>query len=155
MCATKWSNVHGCTWHVFMTAQIRAVTYSIFCHDRDSRVLKMGSPAYRVLLHGFHGAICKFTTQNRPADHSPGSWKELKHFNHDISSGTQIAYRIHLLSKDETGNSPDIVGLDKLSPEIQKVLQKHSAEGGTFAGTIPPHTHAIGFECNIELIEGC
>ena len=108
----------------------------------------------------FKPNISSFTQQSGPE--GPGSWKEMKRLNHDISSGAQVAYRIHLLAKDGPSDTTDTVsgtdseskGKGKLPPEIQKVLQKHSGEGGTLAGKIPPHTHAVGFECHIELIDG-
>jgi RNase H-like domain found in reverse transcriptase/Reverse transcriptase (RNA-dependent DNA polymerase)/Integrase zinc binding domain/gag-polyprotein putative aspartyl protease len=96
--------------------------------------------------------VCTFASTPDPDPSKPGSWKELKSLNHDISAGKQVAYRIHLLSKGDAAGNPE--SLSGLPPEIQSVIQKHSGPGGTLAGTIPPHTHAIGFECHIELLEG-
>ena len=58
---------------------------------------KIAPPAFKPNMN-------TFATQTQPTANSPGSWKELKQLNHDISAGTQVAYKIHLLSKDETGS---------------------------------------------------
>ena len=90
-------------------------------------------------------------------DGSPGSWSEYKKYKHDIESGAQVAYRIHLLSKeleDGQANSTDSAIPTHLPQVIQEVIKKHSGPEGTLAGKIPPHTHAVGYECHIELIEG-
>ena len=100
----------------------------------------------------FKPNICTFATQTQPSANSPGSWKELKQLNHDISAGTQVAHRRHLLSKHETGNSPDMVGLDKLSPGIRKVLKKHSAEGGTLAATNATNMLPICYQYSYQYV---
>ena len=78
-----------------------------------------------------------------------GSRTELKEITHDMHLGKQVVYKVCITAKADKGLDPP---KEPLAECVQKVIDKHSAPGGTLCGTIPNNTHAIGYECNIELL---
>ena len=56
-------------------------------------------------------------------------------------------------SKNENGKAK-AQSNNPIPTVVQRIIDKHSGPKGTLCGTIPPNTHAKGFECNIELAPG-
>ena len=84
------------------------------------------------------------------AEVEPESRKSSSRIKHDISCGKQVAYRVIVTAVNKTAPPP----VDPVPACVQKVIDKHSGPEGTLCGAIPPHTHAKGYECHIELIPG-
>ncbi len=84
------------------------------------------------------------------SDLAPESETATKHILHEVALGRQVAYRVVLTAVESTVDTqPDGV------PEcVDRVIKKHSQAGGTLCGTIPSNTHAKGYQCHIELVDG-
>jgi hypothetical protein len=89
-------------------------------------------------------------TLDRDAEVEPESRKSSAKIRHDISCGKQVAYRVLVTAVDQAAPPQ----ADPVPTCVQKIIDKHSGPNGTLCGTIPPHTHAKGYECHIELIPG-
>ena len=82
-------------------------------------------------------------------DIHPESRNSYKSLMRDIRTGNQVAYKVIVASSKEASSEESQI------PEgIRQVIAKHSRPGGTFCGKTPDNTHATGFKCKIDLLEG-
>ena len=82
---------------------------------------------------------------------TPASRSQMSKCRKHMQQKRQVAYRVHL-SKD---NAVCVTSeKDEIPPELQPVIDKHSQPGGTLCGEIPANTHALGYDCKIDLKEG-
>ena len=83
------------------------------------------------------------------------SRKERRNLIRDIANQRTVAYQLTFTHADHRVAAVlDTDQNEELSEEVRKVINKHSVPGGTLCGTIPPHTHAKGYECHIEMLAG-
>ena len=90
---------------------------------------------------------------------SPLSRKKDRSLQRDVMNGRAVGYLLQISSATGANRAQACdprPGTDKELPScVRTVIDKHSAPGGTLCGTIPDHTSVTGYECRIDLIEGC
>ena len=90
-------------------------------------------------------------------DPDPASLSQKRLAVKSVMDNAAVAYEIQITVTPEP--EPDeIVATAKhtepsLHPDLQRVISKHSVDGGTLCGTIPDHTHAKIYECKIQLVD--
>jgi hypothetical protein len=93
--------------------------------------------------------VCEPENESELASH-----KERRKLLHEIALGRAVAYRLILKIQQSDQSVEQTKGEAPMPEAVQRVIDKHSAPGGTLCGTIPDNTSARGFECHIELIPG-
>lgn len=83
-------------------------------------------------------------------EHSPSDFvsskRQFKHLMRDIRNEKQLAYSVKLHDPAEKEQETNL-----LTPEIQEVIDKHSAAGGTLCGDVPHGQTARGQEMHISV----
>ena len=72
--------------------------------------------------------------------------RELARHYKDILDGLTPAYEVTVGVVDKPTGKVEV-----LPALIRSVLDKHSQPGGTLCGSIPPNTHAKGYQCKIQV----
>lgn len=121
------------------------------CMAKLTRRLDRSIPSELKHGHSTAGVLpVALTIGNYPTEEGPASHSERRKLLKEVEQGKACAYRVLITPAQTvavTGDAP-------IHESVQRIIDKHSVPGGTLCGTIPPHTHAKGYSCHIELVQG-